>query len=429
MFSEGIVAAVMGRNRHDGARAISSEHIVTYIYRYVLAGDGIDGITACKHTTHLFFNHALSLSLVLYLIKIGVNGSMLISSHHIVHIDALGSQYHEGHTENGVGTRSENQQTLITAIDGESHLSTFAVTDPVALSLLDGFSPLDGVQVAQQTTGISRYPQTPLAHHLLFNRKTSTHRYTLTHLIVGQHSTQLGTPVHHRVTQIGDAIIHEHIVALHLGHGIPLVGSELVGAVRVGIASIRAMFLKMCYQFLDGTGFIEFSVIITLEHFQEGPLCPLVIGGITGAHLTVPVITETYFVQLLAITCNILIGSYLGMLSCLDGILLSGKAISVISHGMQHVKSFQALVTRIDVTGYVAKGMSHVQACSRRIRKHIEHIELGTAIVNFTFVGVMFTPILLPLFLYLIKIIVHFFSIYRNNSSITISRSVIKAIY
>ena len=157
MLGEGIVTAVVGRYRHDSARSITSQHIVTYIYRYIITRNGIDSIATREHTTHLLLDHAFTLGLVLYLINIGINGSTLVCSYHIIHIDALGRQNHEGDTKDGVGTRGENQQALVAARDGEGHFGTLAVADPVALGLLDRLGPLDSIQVTQEPSGISRY--------------------------------------------------------------------------------------------------------------------------------------------------------------------------------------------------------------------------------------------------------------------------------
>ena len=109
MLGKSIVTAIVGGNSHDGTRSVSSQYIVTYIYRYILARNRIDGITAGEYTTHLLINHALAFGLVLHLVEIGIDGFTLIGRHYIIHIDALGSQYHKGNTEDGIGTRGENQ--------------------------------------------------------------------------------------------------------------------------------------------------------------------------------------------------------------------------------------------------------------------------------------------------------------------------------
>ena len=46
MLGKSIVTAVMGRNRHDGSGAISSEHILGDIDRALIASDRIDTVSA-----------------------------------------------------------------------------------------------------------------------------------------------------------------------------------------------------------------------------------------------------------------------------------------------------------------------------------------------------------------------------------------------
>ena len=85
---------------------------------------------------------------------------------------------------------------------------------------------------------------------------------------------------------------------------------------------------------------------------------------VAGAYLAVPVEREADVVELLTIACNVGHGCYLRVLSCLDGILLCGQSVSVISHRIEDVKSLKALVACIYVRGNVAERMSHVQSCS-----------------------------------------------------------------
>ena len=172
---------------------------------------------------------------------------------------------------------------------------------------------------------------------------------------------------------------------------------------------LGTVFLKIFHEFLNGASLVEFSVIITLEHLQKSPLRPLVIFRVAGAHLTVPVIAETYLIKLLTIATNILVGGDFRVLTRLDGILLSRQSIGIIAHGMQHIKSFQPLVTRIDIAGNVAQRMAHMQSCSRGVGEHVEDIEFGFRVVNFHLIDFVVLPVALPLFLYFFKIIFHYY--------------------
>src|SRR5690606_16412206 len=54
------------------------------------------------------------------------------------------------------------------------------------------------------------------------------------------------------------------------------------------------------------------------------------------------------------------------------------------------------LVPRHDVGGRVALRMAHVQPAARRVREHVEHVELGAALPARRLEGPMLVPELLP---------------------------------
>ncbi len=95
------------------------------------------------------------------------------------------------------------------------------------------------------------------------------------------------------------------------------------------------------------------------------------------------------------------------MLSGLDGILFGRQTISVISHRMKHVEALQTLVSRINVTRYVTQRMAYMETGTRRIGKHVKHIEFLFRLVYFTSVGFIFAPALLPAAFYIFMIIFH----------------------
>ena len=106
------------------------------------------------------------------------------------------------------------------------------------------------------------------------------------------------------------------------------------------------------------------SVVITVEHLEEGPLSPFVIIRITGANLAVPIVRETNLVKLAAVTGDVVFCCYLRMLSGLDGILLCRKAECIITHGVKHVEALQPLVTGNYIAGNISKRMSYMKTCS-----------------------------------------------------------------
>ena len=65
------------------------------------------------------------------------------------------------------------------------------------------------------------------------------------------------------------------------------------------------------------------------------------------------------------------------MLTGLDGVLLSGEAVGVVAHRVEHIEAIQTLVAGEDIAGYIAQRMPHVKSRTRGIGKHIQYIELG----------------------------------------------------
>ncbi len=60
-----------------------------------------------------------------------------------------------------------------------------------------------------------------------------------------------------------------------------------------------------------------------------------------------------------------------------DRVLFGGQAEGVVAHRVQHIETFQPLITAIDIRSDITQGMTHVQPGPARVRKHIEHIAFG----------------------------------------------------
>ncbi len=143
------------------------------------------------------------------------------------------------------------------------------------------------------------------------------------------------------------------------------------------------------------------------EHLEERPLRPLVVSGVARAHLAVPVERESDLVQLFAVAGDVLLGRDGGMLPRLDRILLGGKAEGVVTHRVEDVESLEPLVARVDVRGDVAQRMADVQARSRRVGEHVQHVEFGPRGVRLHLVGFVRPPAALPFGLDLLEIVLH----------------------
>ena len=247
-----------------------------------------------------------------------------------------------------------------------------------------------------------------MTHTLLHHRVATTHAHPVHHFIVGQHCAKLRTPVHHRLAEIGDAIVHQYFLLLILTHGFPLLGSKREFLALCGVNAFSATLREVADEFLDGLGTLALGAVEGVEHLLKGPLCPMIIMWVTRAHLAVPVEAETDIVELTAVAGDIL-GSGLGrMLSGLYGVLLSGKAIGIIAHGIKHIESLQPFVAGINVAGDIAQRMTHVQSCSRRIGEHVEHVVLRFAFVFNNMIGLVVDPSLLPFFFNFPEIVLHY---------------------
>ena len=227
MLGKSIVTTIVSRNSHNSTCSVAGKHIITYINRNVFTCNRIHCIRTGEHTRHLFINHAFTFCLVLNFIKVSINSSFLFVANNHFNILAFRGKHHECNTENSIGTSGENLQIKVFTCYREKHFCSLTISNPIALSFLYGITPFHSVKVTKKTTGISTNTQTPLIHQLLFHRITTTQRYSFAHFIVGKHCTKFRTPIHHCITKVSNAIVHEHIVLFLLAVSIPLFSSEI----------------------------------------------------------------------------------------------------------------------------------------------------------------------------------------------------------
>ena len=173
------------------------------------------------------------------------------------------------------------------------------------------------------------------------------------------------------------------------------------------VESFSTLLLEVGNELVDGLCLLQVVVVIRVEHLLESPLCPVIVMGVAGAHLAVPVKGEADLVELLAIAVDVLLSGDGRVLSRLDGILLGGQSVGVISHRIENIEAVEPLVASIDVTGNVSQRMTYMQSRTRRVRKHVEHVVFRTVRVLCDLVGLMVDPLFLPLFLNLSEIVVH----------------------
>ena len=192
-----------------------------------------------------------------------------------------------------------------------------------------------------------------MAHLFLNDGITSAFAHTVHYLVVGQYRTEFRTPVHHRFAQIGDAVIHERLLLFLFVHGFPFVGSEPQFLATSHVQAFRTIFIKCLHQFFNRACLLPVIAIITVEHLLESPLRPMVIGRVASTYFPIPVEAKTNLVQLFTVAVDIGSRGNGRVLPRLYGILLGRKSVSIVSHGIQHVKSLQTFVTCVNIRSNV----------------------------------------------------------------------------
>src|SRR6266852_87251 len=115
-----------------------------------------------------------------------------------------------------------------------------------------------------------------------------------------------------------------------------------------------------------------------LEHPDEDELLPLVVGGIAGGHLAVPVVGDAHALELRAHVVDVLVGPHRRMHPVLDRRVLGGQPEGVPAHRVQHVEAPHPLVAGQQIADRVDPHVAHVNAAGR-VRKHLEAVVLGPA--------------------------------------------------
>ena len=296
---------------------------------------------------------------------------------------------------------------LIAVLNVEFHLRSFRAANPVALSLLYGVAPVDGVKTIEEPLGISRHAQAPLLHAALNDRESAADADAVDNLVVGQHRAETGTPVDHCLAEISYAVVHQRALLRSVVHGFPIVGGERKLLTLSHIEALGARLLKVADKFGDRTSLLTLVAIERVEHLLEGPLGPMIITWITGTYLTVPVEGEPNLVELLTVVGYILVGGLLRVLTGLDGILLGRQSVGIVAHRVENVETLQPLVARIDVGGNIAKGMTHVEPGTGRVGEHVQNIVLLLSRVLDNLVCSVVDPRLLPLLLNFSEVVIH----------------------
>ena len=417
----------MGGHGHDGAGAVVAQHVVADPDRDALLGDGVDGERAGEDAAHLLdFGLPLALGAVLGPRHVCLHLSLLLRGGDMLNHLVLRTQDHERHTEDGVRAGGEYLEGSLTLdpLDIAAHIDllpiqltlfgqrkpygcTLASANPVALNLLQRVCPIDLFEALEQTLGIRGDAQDPLSHLLAFHGEAATYGESVHHLIVGEHGAELRTPVHPRVGEVGQTIVHQDFLTFLLGSTPPLFRGKLH---RLGLRHVQPFGAVGCESLLqlgNRTGLIGLVAVVAVEQLDERPLRPLVVVGVASLERAVPVEREADLVELLAVALDVLLGGDGGMLAGLDGILLRRKPESVVTHRVQHVVALLTFVAGVDIGGDIAQRVSHMQSRARRVREHVQHVKLRLRVVYLCLIQAGLFPGRLPFLLYFSKVVFH----------------------
>ena len=118
----------------------------------------------------------------------------------------FGRQHHVSGAEERVRAGGKDADFLVGTGDLEIDFGAFGAADPVALHLLEGVAPINGIEVLEETLGIGGDAQHPLAHRLAHDREAAHFALAVDHFLIGQNRAQLLTPPNGRLGDIGQAL-------------------------------------------------------------------------------------------------------------------------------------------------------------------------------------------------------------------------------
>ena len=342
LLGEVPVPLVLPRDRHDGARAVAHQHVVGQEERDLPLGEGVEGSRPEAQTPlGAVGRQALDFRLPGDLGAERLDdGALIRVGNEPVHQRVLGGEDRVGHPEGRVRPGREHpDRDARPPDDGQDKFRALRLPDPVALHREDPLGPArEAIAPGQELLGVLGDLEEPALDVLRDDLGLAPPAVPRLHLLVGQH---------------------------RLAGGAPVDG----GALAVGQPA--------------------------LEHPDEDLLLPLVVLGIAGGELPVPVVGAAHLLQLGPHVLDVLVGPHGGMDAVLDGRVLGGQPEGVPPHRVQHVEAPHGLVARHHVADGVVADVPHVDA-PRGVGKHLQAVELGAGRVGRHLEGPGVFPDLLP---------------------------------
>ena len=314
------VALIVGRHAHDGAFAVTHEHVVADPHGQRLTGQRMlhgkpSGDALLLHLRDVGFHDAATTAFVderrnCCVLRRGLGGQRMFRC-----------DGQEGNAHQRIGARGKHaQQTLLTinvVREGEVHTRT--ATNPVGLHGTHALRPArQAVQCGQQFFGVARDVQVVHRDFALLDERTRAPATTVNDLLIGEHGVVDRVPVHGARALIGNAL---------------------------------------------------------LEHAQEQPLVPTVVVGAAGGHLAVPIDAEAQRLQLALHIGDVVVRPLRRRHLVLHRRVFRRQAESIPAHGLQHVAALHAHEAADDVANGVIAHVAHMQAPAR-VREHAQAVIL-----------------------------------------------------
>ena len=360
LLREFIVPRVVSGHGHNRAGAITGQHVVGDPDRDALVVDRVDRVGA-KEDARLFLCQfgAFQIALGRGELAVVLDGLAMFGQGDLIHQPVFGGQHHVGGPKQRVRPGGENGDLKSRIGHGKGNLGAFAPPNPVPLHFLERMAPVDALEIPQQSLGVGRDPQHPLAHRPAHDRIIPDLASAIDDFFVGQDSAQFLAPPDGHFTDVGQTL---------------------------GIAVSALLFLVPQFRRTPQSGdrlrLVGLRVEPRVVNLKKDPLGPLEVARIRRVHFPRPVVAEAKGANLPFERGDVRLAGFARVLTGLDGVLLRRQAKGVPPHRVQNMQTPCALITGQDVRRRIALGVSHVQAGPRRVGEHVQDVKLGRQLVG-----------------------------------------------
>ena len=355
------VAFITRGHRHDGACAITHEHIVSNPHGHRLASDRVDGRRAGEHTG--FFARVrlpVGISDAGRHLAIRIDCGALLWGGECINERMLRRQHHEGCAKQRVGSRGEHFN--ITGTRCKAHPRTFAAANPVALHDLDRLGPVEAFEVVEQAVGICRDAHRPLPHVAFEDGIVADVAATIGgDFFICQDGAEPRAPVDGRIGQISQTVVVHQLLALARRHCRPC------GATRRASTGF-----EFSNQFGDGSRLARALIAPRVKDLKKNPLRPAIERFVGGADAASGVVGQPESSQLATHVGDVGLGVFAGVHARGDGVLFGGQPERVVAKCMQHVVASHTFEASVYVGGDVAERVADMQPSPRRVGEHVE---------------------------------------------------------